>query len=357
MPPVSRRLKTAAILITFTLVCASAQTLDQAASQLASSIGSAVQIKSGLSLGIENLSSLTIPEVTRVRDTIQAELIRAGLKVDSNSLTLIQITISENARGFLLIARTPAPDGVKTAMVSWTIRPARPSTARTALSKSLILEHSSPVLDIALTSNGAELWVLEPARLLHFVKNAEAWTADRTTPLSLARPLSRNPRGRLTPDPRMPDISSPWPLDSSHTVRWAAGRNYLFDDSGSFFSAATIDNFEFKAGLDGRTRMMSPAGQLIANIDDWGSDLAAIQGSCGQPFLLATAKTERDGLDRIQAYQLSDSQPVPSGDPLSFPGLVTALWPSETPAQATAVVHNRKTQKYEAYRIAISCSN
>ncbi len=357
MPPASRCLTTAAFLLTITLVCASAQTLEQAASQLASRVAAAVQMKSGLSLGIENLSSLTVTEVVRVRDALQTELIRSGLQLDSNSLALIQITISENPRGFLLISRTPVQDGFKTMMVPWTIRPARPATARSVLSKTLILEHSSPVLDITLTNNGTELWVLEPANLLHFVKSGDAWTARRTTAISLARPPSRDPRGRLTPDPRLADTSSPWPLDASHTVRWAAGRNYFVDDNGGFFSTATIDSFEFKAGLDGRTRMTSPTGQPIANIDDWGSDVAAVQGSCGQPFLLAAAKVDGEGFDRLQAYQLTDSQPVPSGDPLSFPGLLTALWPAETPAQVTAAVYNRKTQKYEVYRIAISCGN
>ncbi len=347
----------AAFLLILTLVSASAQTLDQAASQLASRVAAGLPAKSALALGVENLSSLTLPEVIKVRDSLQSELIRAGVPLDSNSLALLQITISENARGFLLIARTPAPDGIKTAMVPWTVRPARSSTKRSIISKTLILEHPSPVLDIALTNSGTELWLLEPAHLVHFTKNADAWTVDRTTAVPLARPLSRDPRGRLTADPRLADVSSPWPLDATHSVRWAAGRNYFADDAGGFFSIATIDNFEFKAGVDGRTRMTSSAGQLIANMDDWGSDVIAMQGSCGQPFLLASGKTDREGFDRLQAYQLADSQPVPSGDSLLFAGRLTALWPAETLAQVTAVVQNRKTQKYEVYRIAIACGN
>ena len=121
MPYASRRLMTAAFLLTFTLVSANAQTLDQAASQLASRVAAAVQPKSAITLGVENLSSLTLPEVVRVREVIQTELIRSGLQLDSNSLTLIQITISENARGLLLIARTPAQEGVKTIFVATSV--------------------------------------------------------------------------------------------------------------------------------------------------------------------------------------------------------------------------------------------
>ena len=355
MPPVSRRLKTAVILITFSLVCASAQTLDQAASQLAARVAAAIQAKSGLSMGVENLSSLTIPEVTKVRDAIQSALARAGLAIDSKALPLLEITISENARGLLLIARVPSTNGIQTVMVPWTVRAARSPAARAVLSKRLILEQAYPVLDISLTAGGTELWVLEPARLAHFEKNADAWNADRTTAIPLARPAGRDPRGRLTPDPRLPETSSPWALDARHTVRWAAGRNYFVEEGGGFYSTATVDDVEFKAGLDGRTRMTSPTGQVLAQIDDWGSDLAAIQGSCGQAFLVVAAKT--DGSERLQAYQLTDNQPAPTGEPLHFSGPITALWPSESVAQVTAVVHNRKSGQYEAYRIAISCGN
>jgi hypothetical protein len=129
------------------------------------------------------------------------------------------------------------------------------------------------------------------------------------------------------------------------------------DEPAGFYSVASIGGFEFKTGLDGRARMNTSSGQLIANIDDWGSDIAAIQGSCGQPFLIASSKTEREGLDSLQAYQLIDAKLVPSRESLSLPGPVTALWPSETPAQVTAVVHNRQTGNYEAYRVAIACGN
>ena len=101
--------------------------------------------------------------------------------------------------------------------------------------------------------------------------------------------------------------------------------------------------------------MTSSSGQVLAYIDDWGSDLAAIQGSCGQSFLVAPAKS--DSFERLQAYQLTDGQPLPSGEPLTLSGPLTALWPSESAAQVTAVIHNRKTRQYEAYRIAISCGN
>src|SRR5438445_8068177 len=151
-------------IVNIALGYAAAQTLDQAVAQLASQIASNVTAKSGLSLGIENISSLPAPDVVKVRDALQLELTRAGLPLDSNSLALIQVTISENARGFLLLAQTPSGDGTKVAMAPWTSRPIQAPVARATISKTLILEHPAPVLDIAVTNNGTELWLLEPAR-------------------------------------------------------------------------------------------------------------------------------------------------------------------------------------------------
>jgi hypothetical protein len=140
-------------------------------------------------------------------------------------------------------------------------------------------------------------------------------------------------------------------------VRWAPGRNFFSDEPVGFYSAASIDDFDLKAGIDGRTRVTNSTGQLVSTLDDWGSDIAAVQGSCGQWFVLASAKTERDGVDRLQPYQFTDAQPFPSGEPLSFAGAITALWPAETGTQVTTVVHNRKTGKYEVYRVEIGCGN
>jgi hypothetical protein len=357
MRPASRCLSAAVFLLNLMPGCAFAQTLDEAVSQFVTQIAAGVPAKTGLSLGIENRSSLAAPELAKVRNALQTGLARAGLQMDSKSPALLQVFISENARGFLLIAQMPSQDGTKVAMAPWMRENTQPIAPLTVARKMLIIEHPAPVLDVVLANNGTELRVLEPGRLLYFVKSAESWNLDRTTGIPLAGPLPRDARGRLTPEPRFADSSTPWPLDSRHLVRWAPGRNYFADEPIGFYSAASIDNFDLKAGTDGRTRVSNSTGQLVATLDDWGSDIAAIQGSCGQWFVLASAKTEREGVDRLQPYQLTDAQPTPSGEPLAFAGAITALWPAETGTQVTAVVHNRKTGNYEVYRVEIGCGN
>src|SRR4051812_46888519 len=342
-------------IVNMTLGCAAAQTLDQAVAQLGAQIASNGTTKSGLSLDIENISSLPAPEVVKVRDALQLELKRDGLSFDSNSLALIQVTISENARGFLLLAQTPSGDGMKVSMAPWTLHATQTPVARAAIGKTLVLEHPAPVLDIAVTNNGTELWLLEPARLVHFTRAGESWVSDRNNVITPAKPLPRDLRGRLNPDPRLPDSGSAWALDARHTVHWIPGRNFFADESGEFYSIANVGKVEFKAGLDGRTRMTTSDGQLIGNIDDWGSDIVAVQGSCGEWFVLPAAKTERDGPDHLQAFQVTEGMPIASGEALEFSGPITALWPSETPAQATVVVRNGKAGKYEVYRVAIAC--
>ena len=182
-----RSLRSAAILAIFLLGNACAQTLELAAAQLSVRLSAVLNVKTGMNLGIENVSSLSAAEAAKAGDAIRSELTRAGVQFDTNSLALIQISIAENARGFLLIAQ----EGTNVVMVPWSGPPVLSTADRAIMGKTLVLEHAAQILDISLTNNDTEFWVLEPARLVHFT-NA---LADRSTPLPLARPISRDARG------------------------------------------------------------------------------------------------------------------------------------------------------------------
>ena len=47
---------------------------------------------------------------------------------------------------------------------------------------------------------------------------------------------------------------------------------------------------------------------------------------------------------------------MPASEPMALPGPITALWPAETPGQATLVVRNSKTGNYEASRLGVACA-
>jgi hypothetical protein len=60
----------------------------------------------------------------------------------------------------------------------------------------------------------------------------------------------------------------------------------------------------------------------------------------------------------VRAYEFPDRDPVAVSAALDFPGggIITALWTEAKADTAIAVVKNRETGSYEAFRLAVVCS-
>ncbi len=134
-----------------------------------------------------------------------------------------------------------------------------------------------------------------------------------------------------------------------------------------FFSAAFLPRDKYLlwlfAGSDGRVHMvdgMSDQGGKFA----WGSDLTTVKTSCGSGWqVLATSSAEnseggsREAIgDVVRAYEFPDRDPVAVSAPIDFAGSVTALWTEAKGDTAIAIVKNRETGSYEAFRLAVVCS-
>ena len=169
------------------------------------------------------------------------------------------------------------------------------------------------------------------------------WTPAGIAGVSWARPLPRDPRGRLenasggfrvfvpgtscngTFQPDFKITCAPgndtWPLnprDASIAVRWVTDRNVL---------------------------------------DGSSSELSSIENPCGSGWmLLGAAAGDAEDRDQVQAYEILDGQAITASDPLVLPGPVTALWPSETAGQSTLVIRNSKTGNYEVSRLGVACA-
>ncbi len=338
-----------------------AATLNEAAHDLAAQIAAALPAHAGVSIAYENLSSLTAMETARIQGLMDVELKQQGIASTAGGQQLT-IDVSENNRGYLLLAQIALPSGTRVLIAPWSkeATPGTPEIARVALFKNLVIAQPAPVLDFLLPSP-SQLIVLEPGRAVNYSLTGTRWAIDRFTEVTLERPLPRDARGRLIyanglAEIHLADRAAPWPL-AEQTVRWVPGRNYLTGpDASPFFTTAFSNNRNARAELDGRVHVYDATGNPLAVIDSWGSDLAAIAGSCGRSFVVASSNSDRDQPDRLQAYDLTDQGAVAMGGPVTFPGRITALWPSETGGQLSVVAHNPGTGQYEAYRVALTCS-
>jgi hypothetical protein len=128
-----------------------------------------------------------------------------------------------------------------------------------------------------------------------------------------------------------------------------------------FYSAAMLPHekhlFWLFAGTDGHIHMVDGTHDQTTKLN-WGSDLTSVKTSCGAGWqVIATVFEEGDG-DEVRAYEFPDHDAVAVSAALDFPsgGVVTALWTEAKGDTAVAVEKNRETGSYEAFRLAVACS-
>jgi hypothetical protein len=321
-----------------------AQPMAEAGTQLADLISSLLQRRATVSLEFQNLTALAPAESSSFRAALQQELRKTGVETATAAQPeTLRVTISENVRGLLFIAAVSSGENRQVVMLPWSGPPAPERKPRVKFSMRPMLEQSEPVLDILLVDSASELLVLSPSKVSSYRMDGGKWTPAGVAGVSWARPLPRDPRGRLENVPGgfrvfvpgtscsgtvQPDFrvtcapgNDTWPLnprDPSIGVRWVTDRNVL---------------------------------------DGLASEQSTIENPCGAGWMmLGSAAGDAEDHDQIQAYEMVDGQAVAASDLLFLPGPVTALWPSETPGQSTVVIRNSKTGNYEASRLGVACA-
>ncbi|HLK19461.1 MAG TPA: hypothetical protein VKT81_10905 [Bryobacteraceae bacterium] len=321
------------------------QTMEAAGTQLADRISSLLQRRTTVSLEFQNLTALPPAESSNFRAALQQALRKAGVETvlgtNQTEQPELRVTISENVRGLLFVATVSAGENRQVSLLPWSMPQAAPHKPRVRITLQAMLEQSEPVLDLLLLDS--ELLVLSPSKVSSYRMEGAKWTPAGIAGVSWARPLPRDPRGRLEIAPGgfrvfvpgtscngtiAPDFkitctpgNDTWPVnprDSSSTVRWVTDRNVL---------------------------------------DGGASEGTPIENPCGPGWLmLNSAAGDAEDRDQVQAYERVDGVPTAASDPLFLAGPVTALWPSETPGQASVVIRNSKTGNYEASRLGVACA-
>jgi hypothetical protein len=275
---------------------------------------------------------------------------------------------------------------------------------------------NDPILDIAVLEEGAtptRIAVLDPERVSLYRQQAGTWQQEQSLGIAHARPWPRDVRGKVVPakdhllDIYLPGLAcranvegsitltcretdDPWPLvpaalsggtfpvfpsAGSTSVAipavgafYASTRNFftgaLTPGAGKvttvakFYSAALLPREKYLlwlfAGTDGHTHIVDGSGDQIASLN-WGSDLASVKTTCGAGWQVLATSSERNG-DSVRAYEFPDRDPIAVSAPIEFPGAIVALWTEAKADTAVAVMRNRETGGYEAFRLAVSCS-
>jgi len=325
---------------------AHAQPMPEAAGQLASRISSLLPRRATVSLELRSLAARAPDGWSGFRGQLQDSLQKAGVEVADTTTqpdTKVRVTLAESAQGLLFVAEVTSGDNRQVAMLPW-IAPRNDGKPRIALVNKLVWKQPEPVLDLLMLNSGTQMLVLSPAKLSSYQMTDGKWISTGTAPLGLTRPIPRDPRGRIQSAPdgfrvyvpgttctgaiqpalKLTCVAGNEPWTSDPKMRWITDRNSLESDA--------------------------------TGAEVWGSDAARIENVCGAgSVVIASGAGSQQERDQVQAYEIADGQASAASEPLTLPGAVTALWPSESRGQVTLVVRNSQTGDYAASRLGVAC--
>jgi hypothetical protein len=339
-------IRVTAVLLFGSALLLPAQSMMDAAAQLAARTSSLLPRHPIVSLEMQNLTPLPAGEWSSFRSLLQSELRKVGLETTGTQPEArLRVTLSEDTHGLLFVAEVFTGDTRQIAMLPWN----RPSSAqakpRVSITNRILWAQPEPILDVLMVDSDSGMLVLGTTKVTSYRSTGDKWIPSATASLLLPRPLPRDPRGMIeataggfevflpvatctgawNPELKLTCASevASWP--GTFGTRWMPDRNVLEGD-------APTPSFE-----------------------GWGSDWASIADPCeaGTVEIASGLNTEHDS---VRVYLIQDGQATPASDALPLPGPVTALWPAESTRQATLVVHNLQTGEYEASRLALACT-
>jgi hypothetical protein len=297
-----------------------ADALEDAARALAVKIASHLEARETARITVRNLTSMAAPDVGRAQSTIETALrksVRNPVAID------IAFTVSENIKGYLLIAQMQKGETESVEMVDFKPEPHAGAPVLLPITRILLLDQPEPILDVL--ASGSQLLVLEPDRLTRYELLESKWTAAESAPL--AAPPVRDPRGRIEIAADSVVVFLP-----GATCRGAIQPlNFHCEPVSSDF---TLD----------RTPVHFTPGRNTIEPADFGDTVTICPGRS-----LASGKGGPNAPDTIAMFDGA----TPVSETLDFPGPVTALWPAT--GGALAVVRNLKTKRYAAYSLSVAC--
>jgi hypothetical protein len=359
-------------------------------------------VQNGLRAALEGLGMRFV--------TAEQAAATVAVYLSENSASYVWVAEIRQGAGtaVVVMVSAPRPQGSTTAHESVPL----------SLRKIPLWTQDDPILDVAVleeTATPTHIAVLEAEKVALYRWQAGKWQQEQVLGIVHARPWPRDLRGRLIPardhllDAYLPGVicrsaaalpltlncretDDPWPLvqpvlsggsfsafpgggSSSISIPpmgafFTPTRNFFtgaltsgigkFTTVSKFYSAAFLPRDKYLlwlfAGADGHLHMVDGVSDRAARVA-WGSDLTSVKTSCGAGWqVLATSNEEGTG-DSIRAYEFPDRDPIAVSAAIDFPDSgITALWTEAKGDTAIAVVKNRETGSYEAFRLAVVCS-
>ena len=236
-----------------------------------------------------------------------------------------------------------------------------------------------PILDVAVTQAG--LLVLAPTKVMLTTAALQDQTAadPPSRPITTARVWPRDLRGRVRTtaggfEVFLPGVTcrgssapftlvcadegEPWPIGIEN-AGVAPSRNVFATPEGvSFYDAAPlgdqqwliVDQQGMLAFLDSHRRVVAKGGAA--------DHVAVLRASCSSDSYVVTTMRppEIEGADVARLSRVAEGALVPQASTVVFPGALTALWPAQDDRAVTAVVHDFRTGRYEAFHLSLSCT-
>jgi hypothetical protein len=322
------------------------QTMAEAAGQLAARISSLLTRHATVSLELQNLTPRPAGEWASFRHLLQDELHKAGLETTGTPPeSRVRVTLSEDARGLLLIAEVFTGENRQIAMLPWNLPSSPQAKPRVTITNRILWAQPEPILDVLLVDSDSEMLVLSTSKVASYRSMGDKWTPSATASLLLPRALPRDPRGKLEAT-----------AGGFYAFLPAATCTGAWNPELKLTCASGMANWPGTAGTHWvADRNVLEGDAPTASFEGWGSDWASIADPCGAGTVVIASSPNTEH-DSVRAYLIRDGQATPSSDAMPLPGPVTALWPAESTRQATLVVHNLRTGEYEASRLGLACT-
>ena len=342
---------------------------------------------------------------------VKAEQASATVAITLSENTTSYIWVAEIRQGggetATVMMSAPRPDG------AIGVHDSLPLTLR----KFSLFSQANAILDVLVLEESTiptHIAVLDSEKIVLYRWQGGKWQQDQALPVTHAQPWPRDLRGRLIPardhlfDAFLPGVvcrsssappitltchasDDPWPLtpvglsdamaassaatsSASATIPqtrafFAPTRNFFtgavtprvgqFATVPKFYSAAPLPRDKYVlwlfAAVDGQVHMIDGMSDQTAKLG-WGSDITTVQTTCGAGWQILTTSSGDTGTDSIRTYEFPGRDPVAVSAAIDFTGEITALWTEAKGDGAIAIVHNRESGSYEAYRLAVACN-
>ncbi len=364
-----------------------------------------------VSVTVENRSSLGKKDVDTIGGALRVELEALGARSvhPEQAAALAAVWLSENPQSYVWVAEVRQGAGAPVVVMVAVPRanevgPPREGAAM-SLRKTPLWAQEDRILDVVVLEEDSALRhmaVLDGEKVAIYRRKNGEWKQEQSLGITHARPWPRDLRGRMVAakdhllDVYLPGVfcrsttnlpltlscresDDPWPLAASGlTVPplggfYSATRNFftgaLAPGVGKqtivakFYSAAPLPREKyvlwFFAGTDGQIHMIDGVMEQSVKLG-WGSDVVSVKTACGSGWqVMASGANGRGldtGLDSVKAYEVGDRDPIAVSAALDFSGEITALLTEGKGDSAVAVVRNRETGEYEAFRLAVGCT-